>query len=112
MEGAVVKGDIKFFCEDKGQHRRVDLRDGFGDKDVWRTRGRVGRKRDHGESILQMTDTLRGERTPGGWLDPAKPVGRELLCPTCGRNPQLSEEKLNLLKNAGYAEVDISLLPF
>jgi hypothetical protein len=103
---------ITFFCEDKGQHRRVDCRNGFDDKDVWRTRGRVGRKRDCGENVLQRTDRLRGERTPEGWLDQSKPVGRELLCPTCGRNPQLSQEKLNLLQAAGITEVDISRLPF
>jgi hypothetical protein len=108
-----MRREIKFFCEGKAPtHRRVDLRDGFGDKDVWRERGRVGRRRSHGEVILQRTSRLRGERDADGWLDHDKPVGRELLCPTCGRNPLLSEEKLNLLHSAGIAEVDISRLPF
>lgn len=104
---------VKFVCTDKGQHDRIWLRGGLGRRNsVDPFRGRVGRKRDHGAAVLQLQVKIRGERTPGGWLDPDKPGGVELLCPTCGRNPQISQQKLELLERAALTEVDISRLPF
>lgn len=108
-----MKGDIEFFCEDKGRHRRIWLRTPFGGRNAKSPdTGSKARKLDHGIVTLRYQSRITGVRTPHGWLDQTKPTGRELLCPRCGRNPQLSAEKLDLLKAAGLAEVDISLLPF
>lgn len=111
---------IRFFCEDKGQHRRIWLDDLFSRERGHRSkkkrknqdRGVSGLKTDHGRAVLQLHRKFHGERTKDGWLDPTKQVGLELLCPRCGRNPQLSPEKIGLLESAGLAVVDISLLPF
>lgn len=107
--------DIEFYCTDKGQHDRFSLWGAFGgrgQKSKDSNRGNRALKRDRDYGALHLQVRIRGERTPGGWLDPSKPGGRELNCPKCGRNPQLSEEKLNLLRSAGIAELDISRLPF
>jgi len=102
-----------FFCTNRGEHRRVDLRDALHlSKSKHRGHGAVGRKRDHGNVVLQYQVRNHGERAPEGWIDYSKPVGVELLCPKCGRNPRISEKNLILLREAGLAEVDISLLPF
>lgn len=103
----------KFYCTNRGEHRRIDLRDPmYLGKSKNPGKGAVGRKRDHGKVVLQYQVRLRGERTPEGYLDHDKPIGVELLCPKCGRNPRIAEQKLILLREAGLAEVDISSLPF
>lgn len=101
--------DIKFFCDDKGQHTVVRLREWGGHRDpaVDPFRGRSGRRRKGGRIEAQVhLQPLR----PGDFRKASE--GLELLCPTCGRNPQISEANLEKLRAAGIAEVDISRLPF
>lgn len=107
--------DIEFYCTNKGQHDLFRLRSAFGgrgQKYKDSNRGNRALKRDRANGVLHLQVRIRGERMPEGWLDPSKPGGLELNCPKCGRNPQLSEEKLNLLRGAGITELDISRLPF
>lgn len=129
-----VKG-IRFVCTDKGSHRlillgvtgylgnlntrerdpRAKWRPQYDDSGEWALnappRGEAGKRTMDGRSVLSAYVRLAD--------DPSVPIldrGYELLCPKCGRNPQIGrarfEAALVALKAAGITEVDISVLPF
>lgn len=127
---------VKFVCTDKGTHRQVELgnvgsagnlrareasnaakRPHWGEDGEWLggyKPGETGTRIRDGRPVMSpYVRVLRPlELTEDGW----KEGSYELLCPKCGRNPQINGARLKsamaALNEAGIAEVDISSLPF
>lgn len=100
---------VKFVCTNRARHRPIELRKSKSLGAFWSedgdwlggfSPGELGRQTVNGRTMMSPLMELRQDG------------GVELLCPKCGRNPQLSLEKLNVLRTAGITEVDISRLPF
>lgn len=127
---------VKFVCTDKGSHRSIELgqagsyaknlssrrrnksakwRPQYDQNGEWALnappRGEHGKRRLDGRAVLMPYVGLSRDKSI-----PILDRGYELLCPKCGRNPQISrarfEEAMTALTAAGIAEVDISSLPF
>lgn len=138
-----AKPRITFYCTDRGSHRRIELGHTTYGNVVWSRHSRKARPRpqydDQGKFIGNHVPGESGKRTLNGrtvlapyamvlrpilatqreiaerrLFDYDSPTGYQFLCPTCGRNPQISgkrfEAALKGLRAAGITEVDISRL--
>lgn len=86
--------------------------------------GELGKRIKDGRAVLSpyarlLRDdpgTRYEDNNDGTWTLHADGAGYALLCPKCGRNPQISGARwkaaIDGLKAAGFSEVDISSLPF